>query len=69
MAQTLGPYPFILMNLVLSIQAAYSAPIIMMSQKRQADHDRVDKAQSVLERFVLPLKDAGGQVGDRIKNK
>jgi uncharacterized membrane protein len=30
------PYPFILLNLVLSFQAAYAAPIIMMSQNRQA---------------------------------
>ena len=30
------PYPFILLNLVLSFQAAYSAPLIMMSQNRQA---------------------------------
>jgi uncharacterized membrane protein len=35
------PYPFILMNLVLSTQAAYAAPIIMMSQNRQAVHDRL----------------------------
>jgi uncharacterized membrane protein len=34
------PYPFILLNLVLSFQAAYSAPIIMMSQNRQSDIDR-----------------------------
>lgn len=36
------PYPFILMNLVLSLQAAYSAPIIMMSQNRQATRDRLE---------------------------
>jgi uncharacterized membrane protein len=36
------PYPFILLNLMLSFQAAYSAPIIMMSQNRQADIDRQD---------------------------
>jgi uncharacterized membrane protein len=35
------PYPFILMNLVLSTQAAYAAPIIMMSQNREAVHDRL----------------------------
>ena len=35
------PYPFILLNLALSFQAAYSAPIIMMSQNRQSDKDRV----------------------------
>lgn len=36
------PYPFILMNLVLSTQAAYAAPIIMMSQNRQAAKDRLE---------------------------
>ena len=36
------PYPFILMNLILSLQAAYTAPIIMMSQNRQAERDRID---------------------------
>ncbi|HLJ71051.1 MAG TPA: DUF1003 domain-containing protein [Roseiarcus sp.] len=34
------PYPFILLNLALSFQAAYAAPIIMMSQNRQAAIDR-----------------------------
>jgi uncharacterized membrane protein len=36
------PYPFILMNLLLSLQAAYTAPIIMMSQNRQAERDRIE---------------------------
>ena len=36
------PDPFILMNLILSIQAAYAAPIIMMSQNRQAERDRLE---------------------------
>ncbi len=35
------PYPFILLNLALSFQAAYATPIIMMSQNRQADKDRI----------------------------
>jgi uncharacterized membrane protein len=35
------PYPFILLNLGLSFQAAYAAPIIMMSQNRQAEKDRL----------------------------
>jgi uncharacterized membrane protein len=35
------PYPFILLNLALSFQAAYAAPFIMMSQNRQADKDRL----------------------------
>ena len=34
-------YPFILLNLTLSFQAAYSAPVIMMSQNRQAAKDRI----------------------------
>ncbi len=36
------PYPFILLNLFLSLQAAYTAPVIMMSQNRQADRDRIE---------------------------
>ncbi|MBD2580394.1 DUF1003 domain-containing protein [Oscillatoria sp. FACHB-1406] len=36
------PYPFILLNLMLSFQAAYAAPIIMMSQNRQAAIDRAE---------------------------
>ncbi len=36
------PYPFILLNLALSFQAAYAAPFIMMSQNRQQDIDRRD---------------------------
>ena len=35
------PYPFILLNLMLSFEAAYAAPFIMMSQNRQADKDRL----------------------------
>ncbi len=36
------PYPFILMNLLLSTQAAYTAPMIMMSQNRQTARDRLE---------------------------
>ena len=35
------PYPFILLNLLFSTQAAYAAPIIMMSQNRQNERDRI----------------------------
>jgi uncharacterized membrane protein len=34
-------YPFILLNLVFSTQAAYAAPLILLAQNRQADRDRV----------------------------
>jgi uncharacterized membrane protein len=38
------PYPFILLNLALSFQAAYPGPVVMMSQNRQAAKDR-DEAE------------------------
>ena len=34
-------YPFILLNLLFSTQAAYAAPIIMMAQNRQSERDRI----------------------------
>ena len=34
------PYPFILLNLAFSTQAAYAAPMILLAQNRQADRDR-----------------------------
>ncbi len=36
------PYPFIFLNLVFSIAGAYTAPLIMMSQNRQDEIDRID---------------------------
>ncbi|HET9722839.1 MAG TPA: DUF1003 domain-containing protein [Actinomycetota bacterium] len=38
------PYPFILLNLILSFQAAYTGPVVMMSQNRQSAKDR-DEAE------------------------
>ena len=35
------PFPFILLNLVFSTQAAYAAPLLLLSQNRQSDRDRV----------------------------
>jgi uncharacterized membrane protein len=46
------PFPFILMNLALSAQAAYAAPLIMMSQNRQAEIDRANAAHD----FEVNLK-------------
>jgi uncharacterized membrane protein len=46
------PYPFILLNLALSFQAAYAAPIIMMSQNRQAAKDRLMAEQD----YVVNIK-------------
>jgi len=39
-SEPFGPYPFIFLNLVLSMLAAIQAPIIMMAQNRQAEKDR-----------------------------
>ena len=47
------PYPFILLNLVFSTQAAYAAPLILLAQNRQADRDRVqaeeDRSRAISE--------------------
>jgi uncharacterized membrane protein len=40
--KSFDPYPFIFLNLLLSMLAALQAPVIMMSQNRQAEHDRLD---------------------------
>jgi len=38
------PYPFILLNLFLSFEAAYATPLILMSSNRQSDRDRKQMA-------------------------
>ena len=42
--KSFDPYPFIFLNPLLSMLAALQAPVIMMSQNRQAEHDRLDAA-------------------------
>ncbi|WP_413873914.1 DUF1003 domain-containing protein [Albidovulum sp.] len=44
MADPADPYPFVFLNLILSMVAAVQAPVIMMSQNRQAAKDRVAAA-------------------------
>jgi uncharacterized membrane protein len=56
-------YPFILLNLAFSLQAAYAAPLILLAQTRQADRDKVhadadarhreDLAQASIDRHEL----------------
>ncbi len=43
--EAFDPYPFIFLNLLLSMVAALQAPIIMMSQNRQAERDRFDASK------------------------
>jgi uncharacterized membrane protein len=42
--KTFDPYPFILLNLGLSMQAAYAAPLILLAQNRQEERDRHETA-------------------------
>lgn len=50
------PYPFILLNLVLSCLAAVQAPIIMMSQNRQEDKDRLQSQHDYLVNLKAELE-------------
>ena len=49
-------YPFILLNLIFSTQAAYAAPIIMMAQNRQSERDRI-QAQEDFDTNVMAKKE------------
>jgi uncharacterized membrane protein len=71
------PYPFILLNLAFSTQAAYAAPLILLAQNRQDDRDRVSleedrnraaqtKADTeYLAREIASLRIAVGEVATR----
>jgi uncharacterized membrane protein len=71
------PYPFILLNLAFSTQAAYAAPLILLAQNRQDDRDRVsleeDRARAertkadteYLARELAALRLAVGEVATR----
>ena len=47
------PYPFILLNLVFSTQAAYAAPLILLAQTRQADRDKAQEEAAAKHRDEL----------------
>ncbi|MFJ1457802.1 DUF1003 domain-containing protein [Nocardia wallacei] len=71
------PYPFILLNLAFSTQAAYAAPLILLAQNRQDNRDRValeeDRARAAqtkadtefLARELAALRIAVGEVATR----
>jgi uncharacterized membrane protein len=67
------PYPFILLNLVFSTQAAYAAPLILLSQNRQADTDRIKAEhdyqinQTALQYLMILHRDAHGQDCDCVE--
>ena len=65
------PYPFILLNLVLSCLAAIQAPVILMSQNRQSQKDRTKmeydyrvnrKSEKNIERILKRLEEIEGRV-------
>ena len=58
------PYPFITLNLLFSVQAAYAAPILMMNQNRQAERDRL-QAQADLDTDVKAEREIA-DVADRL---
>jgi uncharacterized membrane protein len=47
------PYPFILLNLAFSLQAAYAAPLILLAQTRQADRDKAMSESDANHREAL----------------
>lgn len=49
-------YPFILLNLIFSTQAAYAAPIIMMAQNRQGERDRVQAQEDYNTNIAAKLE-------------
>jgi len=72
-AKSWDPYPFILLNLFLSMLAAIQAPVIMMSQNRQDTKDRLRseldfevnrRAESEIQGLARKLNNLGDQIGD-----
>lgn len=71
------PFPFIFLTLMLSLQASYAAPLILLAQNRQADRDRVQYAEDrqrterliadteYLAREIAALRSALGEVTTR----
>lgn len=55
------PYPFILLNLMFSLQAAYAAPLILLAQTRQADRDKAMSEADTAHRESLALAALGQQ--------
>lgn len=56
------PYPFILLNLAFSTQAAYAAPLILLAQTRQADRDKAHAVADAQHREALAAAAAQRQI-------
>jgi uncharacterized membrane protein len=59
---TFDVYPFILLNLAFSLQAAYAAPLILLAQTRQAERDKVHAEADAQHREALALASEQRQV-------
>ena len=57
-------YPFILLNLAFSLQAAYAAPLILLAQTRQADRDKVHSEADAEHREALAQENADRQLAN-----
>lgn len=55
-------YPFILLNLAFSLQAAYAAPLILLAQTRQADRDKVHADADAQHREAIALASEQHQI-------
>ena len=55
-------YPFILLNLAFSLQAAYAAPLILLAQTRQADRDKALSEADALHREALAMANENRQI-------
>ncbi|MDR3432227.1 MAG: DUF1003 domain-containing protein, partial [Rouxiella aceris] len=55
-------YPFILLNLAFSLQAAYAAPLILLAQTRQADRDKVHAEADAMHREALAVANEQRQI-------
>lgn len=55
-------YPFILLNLAFSLQAAYAAPLILLAQTRQADRDKVHADADAKHREALARENQNQQL-------
>jgi uncharacterized membrane protein len=55
---TFDIYPFILLNLAFSLQAAYAAPLILLAQTRQADRDKAHAEADAQHREALAVQHA-----------
>jgi len=66
------PYPFILLNLAFSTQAAYAAPLILLAQTRQADRDtrhadQIERHREQLERTHTALLEQNKRLIERVE--